>query len=87
MIKENRVTFRLKDFTIEQLDELVKEKGYENRSALINQAIKKLVEGKEDKKLKKHLKFFYDIFVKNASKFVMDINEIEKVELIEGVLD
>ncbi|MFX1449719.1 MAG: CopG family ribbon-helix-helix protein [Promethearchaeota archaeon] len=83
--EENRISFRIKDFRIEELDTIVKERGFKNRSELINTAIHQFING--DEQLKENLKFFYDIFVKNASKFVMDINEIEKVEFIEGVLD
>ena len=83
--EENRISFRIKDFKIAELDKLVKERGFKNRSELINEAIRQFIKG--DEKLKQHLKFFYDMFVKNASKFVMDIDEINKVELIEGVLD
>ena len=83
--EENRISFRIKDFKIEELDAIVEERGFRNRSELINKAIHQFIYG--DEQLKEHLKFFYDIFVKNASKFVMDISEIEKVEFIEGVLD
>lgn len=44
MINKNKITFRIKNLTIDRLDEIVKENGFENRSSLINEAIKLYIE-------------------------------------------
>ena len=87
MPKKNKISFRIKDLSIEELDEVSKDKGFENRSKLINEAIKGLIEPKFSEKYKEYLQFFYDIFLKNADKFQLTKEEIEKVEEIEGELN